>query len=121
VYQTNGYSYGDDLVGRIYVPNGTYDVRFMFAQPLGGKTITACSAAFQPWHNPVALEVQGERMLDNWDFGTQIQHTCATPVDETFTAAVTNGVLEFAVRNVAPHGYKAQTAPLLSGVEITKQ
>ncbi|HLH04740.1 MAG TPA: choice-of-anchor D domain-containing protein [Bryobacteraceae bacterium] len=118
IYQGYFYSYGNDLYTQIVVPNGTYNVRFMFGQPYNGGSAQTCSPFPATWHDYVSLELQNTIQVSNFDFGASIGHACAVPVDVNLTATVTNNVLEIALRGSVPDGAPT-TSPMLNGLEIT--
>lgn len=119
VYQTFSYTYGNDQVAHLVVPNGTYKVRLMFAQPYDGASPSKCSP-FTAKHNFVGIEIQNQIVVHNFDFGASIDHACAVPVDVNETAQVRDSVLEFALRNTEPDGTPYGTSPMISGVEIIR-
>jgi hypothetical protein len=118
VYQTFAYTYGNDFVANLVVPNGTYNVRFMFGQPYNGHSPSTCAPFPTTWHDYVSIEAQNNIVVRDFDLGASINHACAVPVDVRVTATVTNNVLELALRNTVPDGRSTGTSPQLNGLEI---
>jgi hypothetical protein len=119
VYETFAYTYGNDQVTHIIVPNGTYKVRLMFGQPYNGANPSKCSPFPTAWHQFFGVEIQHQIVLRNFDFGASINHACATPVDVTETANVTDNNLELAIRNTEPDGTPFSESVVINGIEIT--
>ncbi len=119
VYESDGHSYGTDMVYNLVVPNGNYKVRLMFGQPYNGGSPATCSPFPADWHAPLDLETQGQTQIHNYDFGLPINYACATPIDEYIPAQVTNNNLDIALRAVIPEGSSSTAAPALNGLEIT--
>ncbi len=121
IYESAGYTYGDDVVYSFVVPNGNYKVRLLFGQIYNG-CITCVGTTFNPnWHAPLFLEANGQIAAHNFDFGKPINYAYATPVDTYIPARVTNEKLYVAVRaNVsdALAATGASPSPQINGLEI---
>lgn len=114
--QTYKYTWGDDIVYRLHVPNGNYQVTLMLAQ---GNT----SGAYTPdqfdngliW-GPMNFESQGVIMNHMWDLAIPTNGIARVGATATFPAQVTDTSLVIAVRaTTTPRGH---SAPFLSGVTI---
>jgi hypothetical protein len=119
-FQTYKYTWGDDIVYRMHVPNGTYNITLMFG--LGNCTGTYST---QPWDNGLIwgrfldLEVQGMVAVGNWDMGAAIQHQCRTPQTVTIPAVVVDTSLLIAVRATALNNNE-HSATLLNGLVVSR-
>ena len=120
VYQSFSHTYGNDQVVHFFVPNGTYSVRLMFGQPYNGLRPWNCSPFPTKWHDHIGIEVQNTLVVKDYDFGTSINHACATPVDVRLPATVTNNELELALRNMVPDGSTDATSVMFNGLEIIR-
>ncbi len=121
IYQSTGYTYGDDIVYSFVVPNGNYKVRLLFGQPYNG-CLTCAGTTFNPhWHAPLFLEANGQIGAHNYDFGKPINYLYATPVDAYIPAKVTNKTLYVAVRANVSDALAAMgisPSPQINGLEI---
>lgn len=117
IYQSFAYTYGNDLVTNLIVPNGTYNLRLMFGEPYDGRSPQGCTFP-ATLHAPMLIEAQYQPVAYNYDFGAEIDHKCGIPVDFNTRVKVTNMLLEFAIRNATPLGNVAPGSPIVSGFEI---
>ena len=111
------YTWGDDIVyGPFVVPNGTYQVQFLFAE---GN----CVGKFDPARKfdgnlltggTLGLEANGVVTL--FDFGKAVNYQCLTPATGTITATVTNNLLSVALR--ATGSDEGHQAPFLNALAI---
>ncbi|MBV8452897.1 MAG: hypothetical protein JOZ29_11575, partial [Deltaproteobacteria bacterium] len=108
-------------VASFVVPNGTYKVRLMFAQPYFGVSPSRCVTFPAYRHGFISIEIQNKIVRENFDFRAAVNHVCGVPVDVIETATVMDGTLEFALRNTEPDGMKYSTSPLINGVEIIRE
>ncbi len=118
VYQSNGYTYGDDLMYNFVVPNGNYKVRLMLAQPYNG--CNPCVTYNPNWRAPIHIEANGQIVQHNFDLGLPVGYAYATPVDVYIPAQVTNNQLTVALRAVLPDvPTTSSPSPILGGMVIT--
>ena len=119
IYESAGYTYGNDVVYSLVVPNGNYKVRLMFGQHYNG-CYPNCPATINPnGHNPLYLEANGQIGLHNFNFGALVNYQFATPVDAVIPAQVTNNNLYVAIRANLPSGpTNLSPTPLINGIEI---
>ena len=118
VYQSNGYTYGDDLMYNFVVPNGNYKVRLMLAQPYNG--CNPCVTYNPNWRAPIHIEANGQIVLHSFDLGLPVGYAYATPVDVYIPAQVTNNQLTVALRAVLPDvPTTSSPSPILGGMVIT--
>ncbi|MBV9268867.1 MAG: DUF2341 domain-containing protein, partial [Acidobacteriaceae bacterium] len=116
VYQTYIYTWGDDIVYRFHVPNGSYTVGLTLG--IGG-----CSGQYNTgsWDNgliwgPLNIETQGQIILPNWNLGTAINFQCRTANTVSVPAMVTDTNLEIALRATGGNG--THSAPILNALTI---
>ncbi len=124
VYQSAGYTYGNDIVYSFVVPNGNYKVRVMFGQIYNGcNNLTVC-VNYNPTvnvtsHRPLDLEANGQIAMHNYDFGLANNYLYAVPVDAYIPAQVTNNTLYVALRiNLPDIPTSAAPLPLINGLEM---
>ena len=119
IYESAGYTYGNDVVYSLLIPNGNYKVRLMFGQHYNG-CYPNCPATINPnGHNPLYLEANGQIGLHNFNFGALVNYQFAIPVDAVIPAQVTNNNLYVAIRANLPNGpTNLSPTPLINGVEI---
>ena len=120
VYESGAYTYGNDVVYSLVVPNGNYKVRFMFGQNYNGCWPGCNGQPFNPnWHIPLHLEANGQIGAHNYNMGIPTNYQFATPTDEYIPAQVTNNNLVMAIRaNVPDTVTNASPAPQINGVEV---
>ncbi len=123
VYQSAGYTYGNDIVYTLIVPNGNYKARVMFGQIYNGCNTSAC-VNYNPnvnvtSHRPLDVEANGQIALHNYDFGLANNYLYAVPVDVYIPAQVTNNILYVALRiNLPDVPTSAAPMPIINGLEI---
>jgi hypothetical protein len=117
LYGWDKYTWGDDIVyGPFVVPNGTYQIQFLFAEgnctgkfdakrKLDGNLLTG---------GALGLEANGKVTL--FDVGKSVNDECLTPATGTITATVTNNLLTVAVR--ATGSDAGHQAPFLDALAI---
>jgi hypothetical protein len=110
------YTDGGDIVYKLHVPNGNYQVSLSF----GVGNCEGQYSAQIPSQNAVwgALNLQSQSALayQNWNFSTPIASACRKPETATLAAQVTNGILTFGVRASTLNGQ--DSAALLNAVSI---
>lgn len=117
LYGWNKYTWGDDIVyGPFVVPDGTYQVKFLFAKG-------DCDAKFDPTFKfdnglvsggTLALEANGN--VTPFNFAKTVNFSCLTPGIGTVSATVKDNLLTVAVRATGADG--AHQAPFLSALAI---
>jgi hypothetical protein len=120
VYESSGYTYGNDLVYSLVVPNGNYKVRFMFGQNYNGCWPGCNGQPFNAnWHSPLFLEANGQIGAHDFNMGIPINYQFATPTDAYIPAQVTNNNLVVALRADTPDTVNnANPSPEINGIEI---
>lgn len=111
------YTWGDDIVyGPFVVPNGTYQVQFLFAE-------NNCTGQFNPRRQfdghletggTLGLEANGKVTL--FDVGKAMNDECLKPATGIITVTVTNNLLTVAVR--ATGSDAGHQAPFLNALAI---
>ena len=119
IYQSSGYTYGNDLVYSLVVPNGNYKVRLLFGEPYNGCQACMGATFNSHAHAPLFLEANGQIGAHNYDYGIPTSYLYATPTDAYIPAQVTDSSLYVAVRVNLPDSQSAyHPLPLLNGLEI---
>jgi Malectin domain len=123
-YQSAGYTYGNDIVYTLVVPNGNYKLRVMFGQIYNGCNNLSTCVYYNPntnvtSHRPMLVEANGQIALHNYDFGLPNNYLYAVPVDAYVPAQVTNNTLYLAIRmNLPDIATSAAPMPIINGLEI---
>jgi hypothetical protein len=117
IYQAMGYTYGSDIEYRFLMPNGNYQVRFMFGQAYNSASVSTCTMG-PAQKTPQMVEAQGQVAAHYFIYGNAINSTCATPTDLIAPAQVTNNVLIAAVRPITNDNWRGTAAGVLNGIEI---
>lgn len=117
IYSTFKYTWGDDIsYGPFVVPNGTYNVTFMFAEP----NCTGIYDEKRSFDNglvtggSLGLDVNGS--LTMFSVGGATKDTCLVPAIQTVPVTVKHNLLTATVR--ATGGEGAHQAPFLNGLAI---
>ena len=110
------YTWGDDIVyGPFVVPNGAYEVQFLFAKgDCTGKFDTRKLNSGLVVGGVVGLEANG--VASPFDFGQAVNDECLTPATGRIATVVKNNLLTVAVRATGPDG--AHQAPFLNALAI---
>lgn len=114
----SSYSYtaGGDIVYKLHVPNGNYQVSLSFG-------VGDCEGKYSPeipnqdavW-GPLHLQSQNTLPYQNWLFSLPVFSACRTADTANLSAQVTNGILTFGVRAATVNG--RNSAALLNSVSI---
>jgi hypothetical protein len=110
------YTDGGDIVYKLHVPNGSYQVGLSFGVgDCQGQYSSQIANQTSVWG---ALNLQSQNTLayQNWSFSGAIASACRTPQTVNLPAQVTNGILTFGVRSASMNG--ARSAALLNAVSI---
>lgn len=115
-YETYKYTWGEDIVYRLHVPNGNYKVTLMFGQ--GGTNGEYNTGQFDNGLiiGPMNLESQGQITNHMWDLGIPTNYTGRTPATAVLPAQVTDTTLVVAVR--ATTTTVGHSAPFLNGITV---
>lgn len=117
LYGWDKYTWGDDMqFGPFVVPNGTYNVTFMFAEPdcTGTFSATTTFDGGLVTGGPLGLEVDG--VVTMFNVGEAVNNQCLTPTSASVPVTVTDGVLKIALR--ATGGENTHQAPFLSALQV---
>lgn len=117
LYAWNKYTWGDDIVyGPFVVPNGDYQVQFLFARG-------DCTGKFDPARKLGAgllvggtLGLEANGAITPFDVGRAVNDDCLAPATGTIATTVTNHLLTVAVRATGSDG--AHQAPFLNALAI---
>lgn len=120
IYSTFKYTWGDDLsYGPFVVPNGNYNVQFMFAEP-------NCTGPYDEKRSfdnglvtggTVGLDVNGSMTM--FSIGAATKDTCLVPAVQTVPVTVKNNLLTATVR--ATGGEGNHQAPFINALAILPQ
>jgi hypothetical protein len=113
----NKYTWGDDIVyGPFVVPNGTYQIQFLFSENncTGTFSTTRQFDGHLETGGVLALEANGK--ATPFDVGKALDDECLKPATGTVTTVVTNHLLTVAVR--ATGSDAGHQAPFLSALAI---
>lgn len=115
-FESYMYNWGDDLEYRMHVPNGNYQVTFLFG--VGECTGTFGTTSFDNGliNGPLHFQAQEDLVLESYDPGLQINHACRTPAFVTIPATVSNTSLRLAIRATGSTG--SHSVPVINGLEI---
>jgi hypothetical protein len=103
-------NWGGDFYFRLRVPNGTYTVTLYMAAHPGPNN----DATLAPHVSEFAIECMGEIVNLDYDLALMGGGKRSTPLTYAMTANVTNGVLEFAERQLLGSTVPTNTAPALN-------
>ena len=110
------YTAGDDIVYRMHVPNGNYQVALTFGVGgCDGKYPTQIWGQNSVW-GPLDLQSQATLPYQNWNFGTPIGFACRTPETVYLPAQVLDTTLAVSVRAAVANGQ--HSAALLNAIAI---
>lgn len=115
--QTFMYTWGDDIVYDLHVPNGDYSVGLTFGLACGGTYSPTSTFDNGLVNGALDIETQGQLVLSNWDPGVLTNWACRTPATTNVPATVSDTKLRIAIR--ATGGYDTHSAPFINAVTIS--
>jgi hypothetical protein len=118
VYETFLYTWGDDIVYKLHVPNGRYEVTLMVGHPGTNESYYSTDQwdLNLTWIGPHNISVNGS-LAQTYDFGAAVKYLGRTPSPLIFAVDVVDTSLELALQ--ATTSQYGHTVPLLNGLVIS--
>jgi hypothetical protein len=119
IYQTDLYTWGDDITYTFHVPNGKYNITFMVGHcgMFGSYYSTATWDDNLTWIGPENIGLQGH-LVRSYDFDAAVNYLARTPSPLTVTTLVSDTMLRVSLQ--ATTSSFGHTSPRLNGLIIER-